>query len=228
VPETDEGHAYFQAVEDIFLRLRGKGTLLSPADNEIARRWFEEGVPLELVHRCMEESFAGFHERGVKRRTGARREIDSLRYCARAVDAAWAEIRDMSAAGIREEAAPLDIPSRLAALADALPASLAGREDWRRRIHALLGDPPTVEEALSRIDREILEAAEAALAEGERTALAGEVETTLEHLAARLPALELELARQRLSAQALRRRLSLPLLSLFSPEAERTGEGGAG
>lgn len=225
MPETDEAHAYFQAVEDIFLRLRGKGTLLSPADHEIARRWFEEGIPLDLVHRSMEESFAGFHERGVRRRTGARREIDSLRYCARAVEAAWAEIRDLSAAGIREEGVPLDIPARLGALADALPAALAGRDDWRRRIQALLGDPPTVEEALARLDLEILNSAAAALADGERAKLAAEVDATLAHLAARLPALELERARQRLATQALRRRLGLPLLSLFSPEAERGPEG---
>lgn len=218
--ETASALAYFQAIEEMFLRLRGRGTLLSPADWEVAERWFTEGVPLDLVHRCLEESFAGFHERGVRRRAGARRRIESLRYCAPAVEAAWEEIREMSAAGLGEAAPPLDIPARLAALAEALPEEVAGRARWQERIRGLIGDPPSVEQALSQLDQEILAAQDAALPEARRREVAHEVEKTLAQLAARLPAAELERARESLTLQALRRRLGLPLLSLFSEEAE--------
>jgi len=46
------------------------------------------------------------------------------------------------------------------------------------------------------------------------------VEKTLSALSGRLPPEEMELSRERLYRQVLRRRLGLPLLSLFSPEAE--------
>ncbi|HSK75349.1 MAG TPA: hypothetical protein VLQ45_02745, partial [Thermoanaerobaculia bacterium] len=50
--------------------------------------------------------------------------------------------------------------------------------------------------------------------------IATAVEKTLASLGGRLPAEELERSRERLARQALRRRLGLPVLSLFSPEAE--------
>jgi len=46
------------------------------------------------------------------------------------------------------------------------------------------------------------------------------VEKTLAALRGRLPSDELERSRERLTAQVLRQRLRLPVLSLFSPDAE--------
>ena len=46
------------------------------------------------------------------------------------------------------------------------------------------------------------------------------VEKTLASLAGRLPAGELASSRERLVRQTLRRKLGLPVLSLFSPEAQ--------
>ena len=54
-----------------------------------------------------------------------------------------------------------------------------------------------------------------------RSEIEAAVEKTLASLGGRLPAAELESSRDRLARQTLRRRLSLPVLSLFSPEAER-------
>jgi hypothetical protein len=45
------------------------------------------------------------------------------------------------------------------------------------------------------------------------------VEKTLAALKGRLPSDELERSRERLTYQVLRQRLGLPVLSLFSPEA---------
>ncbi|HTQ81557.1 MAG TPA: hypothetical protein VMM92_16285, partial [Thermoanaerobaculia bacterium] len=53
-----EEHAYFEAVEEIFVGLRGAPLLLSPADWQVARRWQREGVPLSLVRGALEEVFA--------------------------------------------------------------------------------------------------------------------------------------------------------------------------
>src|SRR5262249_60194670 len=88
-------HAYFQAIEEIFVELRGAPLLLSPADWQVARRWHREGVPLDLVRGSLEEVFAKRKERGAKGK------ISSLRCCAPAVAAAWAGLRELAAPGPR-------------------------------------------------------------------------------------------------------------------------------
>lgn len=207
-------HAYFQAVEEIFVELRGSPLLLSPADWQVARRWHQEGVPLELVRRTLEEVFAKRKERGAKGK------ISSLRYCAPAVEAAWAELRDLTAPGDRAAAPAFEVAPRLAALADSLPPSFPGREALAARLAGLTGAPQEVEDRLAALDREMLDAAADSLDAESRGEVAAAVEKTLTLLRGRLPADELETSRDRLARQALRRRLGLPVLSLFSPEAE--------
>ena len=210
----DPDHAYFQAVEEIFVALRGSPLLLSPADWQVARRWHQEGVPLELVRRTLEEVFARRKERG------ARGKISSLRYCAPAVEAAWAELRDLTAPGDRAAAPAFEVAPRLAALAASLPPSFPGREILAARLTTLVGDPQEVEDRLAALDREMLAAAVDGLGVESRGEIDAAVEKTLALLRGRLPADELETSRERLARQALRRRLGLPVLSLFSPEAE--------
>lgn len=206
--QPDQDHSYFQAIEEIFVRLRGAPLLLSSADWQVASRWHREGVPLDLVARVLEEVFAKRKERGTKGR------INSLRYCAPAVEAAWADLRELTAPGERAEALPLDIPARLRNLAAALPASA-----FQEKILALQGDAPSVEAALSSLDRELLATAASSLDPHLREEVDAAVEKTLAALRGRLPAEELERSRERLTHQVLRQRLALPVLSLFSPEA---------
>jgi hypothetical protein len=210
---VDDDHAYFEAVEEIFVRLRGSPLLLSPADWQVARRWHRDGVPLDLVRRTLEEVFEKRKERGSKGK------ISSLRYCAPAVDAAWSELREMTAPGERTEAPALDLAGRLENLAAALPETLPDREEFRSRLRTLGGDPQTVEERLAKLDREMVEGALRSLDGDGRSAVDAAVERTLGALAGRLPADEIERSRERLLTQVLRRRLGLPVLSLFSPEA---------
>lgn len=211
-------HAYFQAIEEIFVALRGAPLLLSPADWQVARRWHQDGVPLELVKNALEEVFARRKERGAKGK------ISSLRYCAPAVEAAWSDLRELTAPAHRVEALPFEVAPRVAALAAALPKALPGRDGLAARLAALAGDPQHVEEHLASLDREMLAAAETGLDEATRSEINAAVEKTLAVLAGRLPAEELASSRERLTMQVLRRRLGLPVLSLFSPEAEvRTG-----
>lgn len=210
----DEDHAYFQAVEEIFVRLRGAPLLLSPADWQVARRWHREGVPLDLVRRALEEVFEKRKERGAKGK------ISSLRYCAPAVEAAWADTRELIAPGERLEAPPFDPSARLRNLAAALPADLPGRDEFQARMVSLSGDPQVIEEQLAALDRELLKATETSLDGAGRAEVDAAVEKTLATLRGRLPAGELESSRERLTWQVLRQRLALPVLSLFSPEAD--------
>ncbi|HEX3553374.1 MAG TPA: hypothetical protein VIA62_09095 [Thermoanaerobaculia bacterium] len=207
----DPDHAYFQAVEEIFVELRGSPLLLSPADWQVARRWHQEGVPLDLVRQTLEEVFAKRRERGAKGK------ISSLRYCAPAVEAAWSDFKELIAPGHRAAAPVFEVGPRLAALAAALPSGLSG---LAARVAALAGDPQQVEDRLAALDREMLDAAAAGLTGEDRAEIGAAVEKTLTLLGGRLPADELATSRARLFRQALRRRLGLPVLSLFSPEAE--------
>jgi hypothetical protein len=204
-------HSYFQAIEEIFVELRGAPLLLSPADWQVARRWQREGIPLDLVRSTLEEVFAKRKERG------ARGKISSLRYCAPAVEAAWADLRELTAPARRAEAPAFEVAPRLASLA----ASLPGRDALSGRVAQLSGDPQEVEERLAALDREMLDQAWDGLDGETRSEVEAAVEKTLASLAGRLPAGELASSRERLVRQTLRRKLGLPVLSLFSPEAQR-------
>lgn len=213
--EDEEDHPYFKAVEVIFLDLRGSPLTVGPADWHVAQRWHRQGMPLEVVRRGMELFFERRKERGAKGK------VSSLRYVAPAVEALWAELRELAAPGEREEGAEVDLAARLHALAAALPSELPGRDELAARIAALEGDSETVEAALAGLDAEMLQAAEGGLSEEDRAEIAGAVECTVAAaLAGRLEAAEIDRARARLEHQVLRQRLALPVLSLFSPEAQ--------
>src|ERR1044072_6632178 len=81
-PPSEEEVTYFRADGDAFVHLRGAPLLLSPADFQVAKRRRREGVPLSLVVATLQDVFAKRRERGATGR------INSLRYCAQAVDAA--------------------------------------------------------------------------------------------------------------------------------------------
>jgi hypothetical protein len=214
VDDGAEVTAYLHEIEDIFLELRGSPLTLPPGDWHVARRWFRAGIPIGLIRRVLEDVFAKRRERGAKGK------VSKLEYCAPAVEAAWAELRELTAPGERLEAPAFDPSLRLRALAAALPPDLACREGLAARIAALAGDPREIEEQLAALDREMLAAAASSLDGALRDEVEATVEKTLSGLRGRLPADELERSRERLTWQVLRQRLALPVLSLFSPEAE--------
>lgn len=208
---------YFQAIETTFLLLRGAPLLLSPSDYQVARRWHRDGVPLDLVLAKLEEFFERHGEREDPKK------VWSLRQCRPLVDAAWKNLRELTAPGERAaEAEPLELAPRLAALARALPAELPEGDELARRIEALAGtgDPRAAEERLGALEEEAVDAILAGLGPEERAALEGEVEAALAQLADRVPREEAERARDRLLRQRARRRAGLPTLSLFAPEAQ--------
>lgn len=208
---------YFQAIESTFLLHRGAPLTLSPSDYHVAKTWHQEGVPLDLVLRKIEEFFERHGEREDPKK------VWSLRQCRPRVDAAWKNLRELTAPGERAaEAEPLELGPRLAALARALPAGLPGRDELAARIEALAGtgDPRAAEERLGALEEEAVDGLLAAMEPEERAALEGEVEAGLAALADRVPREEADRARDRLLRQRARRNAGLPTLSLFAPEAQ--------
>ena len=215
--EIDEpaagARAYFEAIEETFIRLRGAPLLLSPTDWQVANEWFEAGVPLDLVRQVLESVFAKRRERASKGR------VQSLRYCSDAVWRAWEEGRELEAGGARLEAAAIDVEARLKALVRRLPEDLPDREAWEERILSLRGSPDQVEKDLALLDSQLLQATGESMGRTDRERLANRVEGILTGLEGRLPEAEIEAARDRIWRRTVRDSARLPLLSLFSAEA---------
>lgn len=211
-PATSDDHAYFQSIEEAFLRLRGKSTLLSAADWQVAQGWHRAGVPVDVVVQVMETLFARARER-------RRRTISSLSYFKAAVESAWEEVAALSAGGRRERLEPIRVEERLRRLAASLGADLPDGERWRRSIAELRGELPEVENELAEIDRRLLLELARGLSDSEREAHLAAVARALEPLRSRLPPDELETAGAHLRARLLRQKFRLPVLSLFAPEA---------
>jgi hypothetical protein len=209
---SKEDHAYFSSLEEVFIRLRGAPLLLSPADWAVARDWRRRGVPLDVVCKVMESVL------GEKPELRGRSGIRSLRYFKEPVDRAWREIRNLSP-GWQREPEPLDLLGRLKSLAEAIPEDLPRSKEIRTRVLAARGTLEEVEASLGELDREILARAQRDLPEDERLAIAREAESTLRHVRSRLASEQAAETRRRLERQHLRRRLGLPVLSLFGPEA---------
>lgn len=221
-PETgSEAHAYFRAVEEAFIRLRGAPFLLSPEDWRVADGWRQAGVPLELVERVLEKILRAREEA----ETGKARRVRGLRYFDSAVAAAWKGARSVAGAETAREAPPLDVSQALTALAAALPEGLPGHQELARRILELDGGTEAVEKRLAALDREMMRSARRNLDPEQQARLNRRVEAGFARVGRRLSPEEAEPARRRLEGQVLRRLLDLPLLSLFSPQARTDPDG---
>ena len=144
-------HAYFRAIEEVFIRLRGAPLLLSPTDWQIARGWHRTGIPLDVVCSTLEELFRQRAE------AGKQSTVRSLKYCQSAVERAWAARQELAAPAARGERVEMDIGARLLSLATALPDSLPGRDRLHREILELEGGMQDVEHELSVLDRKVME-----------------------------------------------------------------------
>jgi hypothetical protein len=213
-PGSAEDQAYFRAVEEAFLSLRGRATLLAPEDWQVAAGWRRSGVPVELVVNVMSALFARQRERKSKR------GISSLRYFRAAVEAAWDERLTLLAGGAMVLPPPLAPEERLRRLGAALPEGVPGVGPLREAILAARGDLGEIETRLTELEGAFLTSLVQELSPADRAKVRERVARSL----AQVPAFRGEAAaeelRARLERQALRALFHLPVLSLFAPEAE--------
>lgn len=214
VPD-EAAQRYFQVLEEEFLRLRGVAGLLSANDWQLAAGWQEAGIPLDLVLATVRDVWQRRVDRG-----SSRRRINSLRYFAPAVEAAWEEFRALLGPGHAAIApALISVAERLDRLAARLPVTWPHASVWQARLRALRGDAHAVEAQLAILDREALDQLRQALSEEERRSLDEAAGSRLAALRERLHADQVAESRRRLADQILRARSGLPVLSLFAPEA---------
>lgn len=211
---------YFRAIEEAFVELRGAPLLLSPGDWQIARSWFERGVPSEFVVAELRRVF----ER--RRESGETGRVHRLKYLASAIDEAWKEREDFLATGARQPQRDdsSDHKRALQDLAEALPSDLVDRARWRERISGLtesLDDSEKVEERLRELETAVLRESRDALASEERREIQSGVDAALEAVRDRLSEQELRAVSQRIERRLLREKLGLPPFSLFSGHRHR-------
>lgn len=213
-PGDAADQAYFLEVERAFLALRGQATLLSADDWQTAREWHRTGIPVEFVVAVMESLFERQRERRSKR------GISSLRYFRAAVAAAWDERLAHRAGGALDSLAEPGPPAaaRLAALAAAVPETLAEAPELRRRITGLSGPLVEIEDGLAALEREVLRQIRDRLPSEARAELDRRVGQALANAA--VPSAARDELRASLETQSLRRLCGLPVLSLFSPVAQ--------
>jgi hypothetical protein len=217
---TSADHQYFSDLEELFISLRGAPLLLSPSDWKTASNWRREGIPFDIVSRVLREVF----ERRAEAKGPA--GVRSLRYFDPAVQRAWKQVRELGVGDRPERPEPLDIVGRLRALEAALPTDLDGVESIKRKMLALRGAADEIESSLMELDRSLVSAAEDALDDATKEEVEREVDAALSRLSTRLDGDSLGATRESLRSRLVRRRLDLPVLSLFSSAAVR-GAGGS-
>lgn len=213
--DRSEDHAYFRAVEKLFIELRGAPFQLSPDDFDVVKEWRAGGVPLDVALGTIREIV----ERAIDEDADPKRRLS---YYRRAVEKAWQRQRELAAPAAEAVAESLDIDARLGRLADAVPDRLP---EIRRRLRGLRREAKgesaeAVDSALASIDAEMLEQVRSVLTDEELSDLERRTAASLQALSGRLGGGSDE-ARRRVEVRLLRDVAGLPLLSLFSPDALR-------
>jgi hypothetical protein len=103
--ERDYYEEYFLKIEALFAALRGRSILLSPADYQLARTWYDREIPLSCVLRGIRAAF--FHKIS---EGDIEDDILSLNWCRWAVMKEWKEYKSVTLEG--ESASQLSAPER--------------------------------------------------------------------------------------------------------------------
>jgi hypothetical protein len=188
-PEPAEDEAsYGTRVEDAFIAERGTPFLLAPKDWQLISGWRESGIPADTVIRAVRGAFEK------KRARGDLSKISSLSYCANAVEVLWEmERRGLVGAhgpGKASEGEPLDAGTRLRELATLLraaegePPTAADAAEAGAALRAACEavealDPASgleaLEEALGKVEKNLVKKLEKALGDADGERLAREV-----------------------------------------------------
>ncbi len=212
----DPEAAYYQAVEEHFVSLRGDPLFLSNADWLWVRKWRTEGIPLRIVLRGVRDALDGHAHSW-----GRSRKVRSLGYCAQAVEVA----RDRWQRALGAGAETPDTTGALQTLATSLEAATGLGPRSRDRLTTLartlrerLADPGRLSDL-----EPWLQSQEAGLLEELKDELGGEgvqaileaVDRDLAPYRDRMPAKVLGSIRSESVARRILEAHGLPRLSLF-------------
>jgi len=204
---------YFTEIEQFYQSRRESFTLLSTLDWVLIENWKDQGIPLETVLKGIDRAFSR-----------ARRRINSLAYCIKAVEELIEEQKDTSVA----KPEPAGIPAAetqkyLADLADRTAAVGKMAPEFTPRIEAIAAAVRTVdaadfrdaEQTLAALEERLIAILRIAIDEKVAVELAKEVESELAPFRATMTAQQLSMLEQQLGKRKLLERCGAPRLSLF-------------
>jgi len=204
---------YYGSVENYFVERRGSPLFITPSEWFLIFRWEEQGIPLPVVKEGIDRVFERPKTRAKPRKLG---------YCRQTVEASFRRFREVSLGGREREkdAEPTFDPSEhleeIAAAIEALDlpsgSGLASRvRDSIDSDQSLVG----IEDDLTAIDQELLEAIEAELEDDVRSELLRESQNSLASYRERMPKKVYDAAVRSAYRRRVRAKLALPHVTLF-------------
>jgi hypothetical protein len=232
--EEEYRRDYFLKIELLFSALRGRSLLLSPADYQLARGWFESGIPLSCVLRGIRNAYL----KKLSESDDVDEEVRSLSWCRWAVRQEWKEYKSVEPAESESTAAATRSGEEAAAILDSLVFDIKRSADLAEAGHdtalaaalrplaeditalkrpaAEQQDLEQLEERLRELDERMMDAADGALGEQARAKIIKSVERKLKPHRASMPPETYEATRRNAFRAKLRMALALPLLTLYS------------
>lgn len=209
---------YFTEIERFFQTKRDVFTLLSTLDWVLIENWKEQGVPLDVVLTGIERAFA---------RPNARRKINSLAYCVKAVEQVIEEQKDTDVEKREKPELPAiseeetrrylaDLAEKTNAVAKVFP-EFAGKiaavaESVRGVDTKNFGD---AEQVLGALEERLIAILRVAAEESALIEVKREVEGELAPFRSTMTAQQLAMLEEQLSRRKLLERFNVPRLSLF-------------
>jgi len=206
---------YFTEIEQFYQTKRDVFTLLSTLDWVLIENWKEAGVPLELVLRGIDRAFS---------RGNAKRRINSLAYCVKAVEEVIEEQKDT-----RMEKPPLpeisgeetqkyldDLAEKTVAVGKVFPefaGKIAAVAEAVRVVDAK--NFREAEQVLGALEEKLIAILRVAAEESALVEVKREVEGELAPFRLTMTAEQLAMLEGQLSKRKLLERFNVPRLSLF-------------
>ena len=204
---------YFTEIEHHYQSKRDSFTLLSTLDWVLIETWKDQGIPLEIVLKGIDRAFSR-----------ARRDVNSLAYCTRAVTEVIDEQKDLRT----EEPAPPDLgedeiraflgqlAGRIASLSQTFPEfsnHLKAVADSVQSIDA--SDLRSGENALNALEEKLLSILKIAADDRSLVELGDDVQRSLSPFRSKMTVEQLAMLEQQLWKRSLLEKYGVPRLSFF-------------
>lgn len=213
---------YFTETEEHFQRARGTGLfLLSPLDWALIESWKNSGIPLEAVLKGIDEAFDKWRSRKLKRRS-----INSLAYCAQAVQKVAQRLPSSATPG-QTASTPLFAVEELQSYLQKSAATLRLRpeptlhevagslEQFAADIHQHAGNLEALEQRLTALEEKTIAVLRVSQSDEDLFAIRQTLDGELKPYRGKMTSDQLALLERRYLDSALLERAKLPRLSLF-------------
>jgi hypothetical protein len=204
---------YFTEIEQFYQSRRESFTLLSTLDWVLIENWKEQGIPLDLILKGIDRAFSR-----------ARRQINSLAYCVKAIDEVIEEQKDTRVDRPELPQISSEETTRYVGdLAEKVSALRSEFPEFSTKINALADsvrgvDPARFQESeqiLTALEDRLISILRVAVAENVLVEIRRDVDADLGPFRSTMTTEQLSMLEQQLSKRKLLERYNVPRLSLF-------------